>query len=276
VNDVGLMMAFECRMNWTLISAVNNEAVLKSCLLNSSEAQAASEVILQTGFSSAALAYNDAIRKAKTDVLVFAHQDVYLPEGWAARVEQALTALEQVDPNWAVLGIWGIDASGRGTGDVYCTFSRRHLGGMFEGVREVRCFDEVLLIIRKSSGVRFDEELKGFHFYGTDIALEAARQGKKCYALSAFCIHNTNGYKMLPLEFWKNYFFMRRKWKRVLPIQAPCAKVTFWCWPMIKWNIVRCLHVALNKYHPGKRVPDPGLLYRDMLAKQPDRPAQVA
>ena len=71
-------------MDWTVISVTNNEDVLKSCLLNSPDLAEASEVILQKGYRSAAVAYNSAIDKAKTDLLVFLHQDVYLPRGWAA------------------------------------------------------------------------------------------------------------------------------------------------------------------------------------------------
>ena len=253
-------------MKWTLIAAVNNEAILKSCLLNTPEAQSASEILLQTGYTSAAAAYNDAIRKANTDILVFAHQDVYLPEGWGAALEKALEVLSKQDPDWGVLGVWGLDAAGKGAGDVYCTFAMKRLGGPFEGVSEVRTLDEVMLIVRKSSGLKFDEQMKGYHLYGTDICLQAQQRGMKCYAVSAFCVHNTNGYNLLPLEFWKYYFFIRRKWRAALPIFAPCAKITFGCWPMIKWNIRRRLNIMLKRHKPGKRVADPGQLYRERLS----------
>jgi hypothetical protein len=261
-------------MKWSLISAVNNDGVLKSCLLNSSESQSASETLLQTGFASAAAAYNDAIEKSTTDVLVFAHQDVYLPEGWASKLQDALETVSKQDPEWGVLGVWGLDATGQGVGDVFCTFAMRRLGGAFAGVMEVRTLDEVMLIVRKSSGLRFDEQMKGFHLYATDICLQARKRGMKCYAISAFCVHNTNGYLMLPLEFWKYCLFIRKKWKAELPIFAPCAKITFWCWPMIKWNIIRALNIMLKRLKPGKRLPDPARLYREELA--PERAALPA
>src|SRR4051794_37329697 len=198
-------------MKWTVIAAVNNQEVLRSCLLSSPEISSASEVILQTGFTSAAGAYNAGIEKAKTDLLVFVHQDVYLPEGWVASVEKALEVLSKKDPQWGVLGVWGVKRSGEGVGYLYCAGLMRKLGQAFDDAPEVRSLDEVVLIIRKSSGLRFDESLPGFHMYGTDICLEAKRQGMKCHAISAFCVHNTNGYKMLPVQFWQSYFLMRRK-----------------------------------------------------------------
>ena len=55
-------------MNWSLIAAVNNEAVLRSCLLNSPAAASAAEVILQGGFATAGSAYNFATRRARADL----------------------------------------------------------------------------------------------------------------------------------------------------------------------------------------------------------------
>lgn len=253
-------------MKWSVISATNNEQVLKSCLLSSPEIGSAAEVILQRGFSSAASAYNAGIEKAKTDILVFPHQDVYLPQGWVAAVENAVAAVSTRDRRWAVLGIWGVERSGEGVGNLYCAGLGQRLGEAFAAPKEVRSLDEVLLIVRKSSGIRFDESLPGFHMYGTDICQEANRQGMKSYAISAFCIHNTNGYKLLPWGFWKCYLMMRRKWKSELPITTSCAKITRGCWPMFQWNFKQAVNILLKRHKPGKRVADPGRLYRENLA----------
>lgn len=254
-------------MNFTVISAVNNEEVLQSCLLSSPCLASASGVLLKRGYKSAALAYNAAIDEAKTDVLVFVHQDVFLPAGWDQRLDQALAQLTVQDPDWAVAGVWGVHESGSRSGHLFCVGLGQELGAVFAGGREVRTLDEVLLIVRQSSGVRFDSALPGYHFYGTDICLEAQRLKKKCYAISAFCLHNTNGYKMLPWQFWKSYLLMRRKWKAVLPVPSPCAKITWGCWPMIRWNLARVKNLVLNQHHPGKRVPQPAQLYRQIFIK---------
>ena len=127
--------------------------------------------------------------------------------------------------------------------------------------------DEVVLILRKSSGLRFDPHLAGFHMYGADICLEARRQGRKCYAIAAFCVHNTNQYGMLPFQFWRAYLAMRRKWKAELPIRTTCTEITRWCWPMIRWNVVRAINLATGRDKPpAKRVSDPAPLYRELVA----------
>jgi len=255
-------------MNWALISAVNNEEVAKSCLLSSPGIQTASEVLLQRGFVSAAAAYNSAIDKANNDLLAFVHQDVYLPEGWLTKVQNAVDVVSKTDSDWGVLGCWGIRPSGDRAGFVYDGAWRKVLGQFFDGGLEVDTLDEVVLIFRKSIGLRFDPRLAGFHMYGTDICLEARRGGKKCYAIAAFCIHNTNQYGMLPLEFWQAYLAMRRKWKAQLPIRTTCTEITRWCWPVLKWNVVRAINLATGRDKtPAKRVADPAPIYRELVAR---------
>ncbi len=250
-------------MNWALVSAVNNNQVLNTSLLNSPDVQSASEVLLQRGYSSAGVAYNAAIEQSKSELIVFAHQDVFFPEGWIASVRKALQLLSKTDPEWGVLGVWGIKPSGHRSGHLYCTGLMKLLGNSFEGVEEIRSLDEVVLIVRRSSGLRFDERLPGFHMYGTDICLKAQRRGMKCYAISAFCIHNTNGYNMLPLQFWTNYLFMRNKWRSELPVITSCTEITFWCLPVITWNIVQAANILFRRHRPGKRVENPSLLSRE-------------
>jgi len=253
-------------MNWSAISAVNNEEVLQNCLLKSPCIHGAAELILQRGFTSSAAAYNSGIDKATTDLLVFAHQDVYLPEAWFSAVENAVEIISKTDPTWGVLGLWGIRPSGEGAGFVYDGYGRSVLGTHFQGGLEVQSLDELVLITRKSSRLRFDERLGGFHMYGPDICLEAKRRGMKSYAISAFCLHNTNEYWMLPLGFWRSYLAMRRKWKAHLPIRTACTEITRWCYPMIRWNVTRAINLATGRDKPPvKRVKDPSELYRDLV-----------
>ena len=258
-------------MNFTVVSAVNDDAVLQSCLLSSPCLGAAAAVLLKRGYSSAARAYNSAIDEAKTDILVFVHQDVFLPEGWDRRLQESLRQLGERDPDWAVAGAWGVHPSGQRSGHLFCVGLGQVLGSDFAAGNQVRTLDEVLLILRKSSGVRFDEALGGYHFYGTDLCQEAERLGKKCYAISAFCIHNTNGYALLPWNFWKTYLWLRRKWKRRLPIETPCTKITLGCWPMLHWNLGKWKNILLGRDHPGKRVADPTKLYEELVANVPAR-----
>ena len=252
-------------MDWTLVSAVNNDGVLRSCLLKSPDVRSASEIIFQRGYASAASAYNRALEKAKADLVIFAHQDVYFPDGWLDSLRRTLDLLSHTDPYWGVLGVWGGVRKGRLPGYMYWTGVNGIAGKPFSGLREVRSLDEVVLILRKSSGLRFDERLSGYHCYGTDICLESNRQGRKCYVFPGFCVHNTNVYGMLPADFWKGYLFLRNKWKSELPLHAPCIDVTWSCWPILRWNLVRAINIFLRRHKSGKRVSDPAALYHDLF-----------
>jgi len=91
---------------------------------------------------------------------------------------------------------------------------------------EVQTLDEIVLVLRKSSGLRFDEGLPHFHFYGVDICLRAAARGMKSYAISAFCIHNTYQNFNLPGEFYECCEHIRKVWKNSLPIQTTCITIS--------------------------------------------------
>ncbi len=253
-------------MNWSVISAVNDEQVLNSCLLQSPDLKSASEVILQSGFASAADAYNSGILKSSGDIVAFIHQDVYLPEGWLYRVERAIEAIEAQDPAWGVLGVWGATKNEGMAGYLHWTGMEGAAGQRFEGGIEVETLDEVVLLIRRSSSLCFDESLRGFHMYGADICLEAGRRGMKSYAISAFCIHNTNGYKMLPLDFWKAYLFIRKKWKPRLPVKTTCTQITNYCWPVLEWNFKNMVILALGRKKVPRRNLDPALLYKSLFS----------
>lgn len=252
-------------MEWTIICATNNEEILRNCLLSSPDIGGASEVILQTGYASAATAYNEGFRKARTDLVVFVHQDVYLPAGWVDSLRRTVETLATDDPQWGVLGIWGGVDPGDPPGFMYWTGVDGTAGKPFHGVREVRTLDEVVIITRKSSGLQFDERLTGFHMYGTDICLEARRRGYKSYIFAGFCVHNTNEYNMLPWAFWKSCLFIRRKWKSELPINTPCVDITWFCWPMIRWNLVRAANIILRRHRPLKRAANPVAVYKALL-----------
>jgi hypothetical protein len=241
--------------------------VLNSCLLNSPDLKSTAAIKLQRGYTSAAEALNSAIDQSETDLLIIVHQDVYLPAGWIKTVEAAIKDLTKNNTDWGVLGVWGGGVKqGNLFGYMYWTGVKGVAGKPFDGLIEASTLDEVVLILRKSSGLRFDPMIPGFHMYGTDICLEAGRRGMKCYAISAFCIHNTNQYGMLPWQYWNAYFKMRTKWKSYLPISSPCIDITYWCWPMVRWNLVRAINLLTGRDKlPAKRVEDPVKLYHEMV-----------
>ncbi len=247
--------------NWTLVAAVNDEGVLRSSLLKSPDIDARCQVVLRSGYENAGRAYNAGLSEAANEIVVLAHQDVYLPPGWAARAQEGLARL---DEKWAVAGVVGVAKSGSVAGHIYSAGLARTVGTPFDRPVECGSLDEMVLILRLSSGLRFDERLPGFHLYGTDVCLGAAEKGLKSYVIPAFCIHNSNRVVRLPAAFWRAYLYMRRKWRRQLPVRTLCTTITSGCGPMA-WSVIR--GVVTSNGRGGKRCADPERLCRELVAE---------
>jgi hypothetical protein len=214
-------------MKITFVVAVNDRSVFEGNFLRSDCVHSAQdcEIIVQEGFSSAAEAYNAALDRASHDLVVFCHQDLFLPESWIFDLQAAVEYLEVHDPSWGVLGAYGETLNDNGRGYIYSS-GRSVLGRPFAYPLEVQTLDEIVLIVRRSSGLRFDSTLPYFHLYGADICLRAAQRGMKSYAIPAFCVHNTNQALVLPREFYRCYRHVKRTWKNYLPVQTTCIRIT--------------------------------------------------
>jgi hypothetical protein len=250
----------------TFIVAANNREILERNLLMSSCLRAPHnhEILVQEGFSSAAEAYNDGLGRSNNELLIFVHQDVFLPEGWISKLNAALRYLEETDPNWGVLGCWGVTKNRHYRGHVYSS-GWGILGTEFECPEPVQTLDEIVLIFRNSSGLFFDRYLPHFHFYGTDICMRAAKRGMKSYAMSAFCIHNTSQILRLPKEFYLCYSHIRRVWKHDLPIQTTCIRISKSNAEIYRRRLEDyCRHHLRFKSSPAPRATDPMLVLNEL------------
>lgn len=244
---------------YTFVVAANDRGILNKNLLASRclGKDSPHEFLIFEGYSSAACAYNRGLDQSKNEVVVFVHQDVYLPHEWLPSVEMALREIERSDPDWGVVGCWGVRHDRAKFGHLY-TPGDGIAGAPFDQPERVRTLDEVVLILRKSSGLKYDEGLAGFHFYGADICLAAARAGKQSYAVSAFCVHNSRQYFDYPSDFYESYRYIKKKWKHCLPIQTSCICVSRYDWDLKKRAIRRALFKATGRpLGRGSRLEDP-------------------
>lgn len=252
------------KRKFTFVAAVNDRAVLQDNLLASPclRAAHAHEILIQEGYRSAGNAYNEAIAKSQNDFLIFLHQDIILPEQWIYQLENSLDLLESEDPYWGVLGCYGKTQYDGGRGYVYQA-GPGIIGEPFDRPEKVQTLDEIVLILRKSSGLRFDESLPNYHLYGTDICLRAEQLGKKSYAIPAFCIHNSNQGFVLPKEFYDCYWHVRRTWKAQLPVQASCIRITKWNTAMYRRRLHEIYFHYRRPVREGLRAHDVGQLVQE-------------
>ena len=256
--------------NWSLIAAVNNDEILNNTLLHSPAIDGRCEIIIKRGYDNIGEAYNDGRAEAKNEIMVFAHQDVYLPEKWLYNLSQALDRLSVIDPNWGVLGVFGLDKSQEPMGFVYSNGFKEILGHQFQGAIETLSFDELLLVIRRSSELTFDDQLPGFHLYGTDICLKAESQGMKNYIIPAFCIHNSQAINSLPLNFWKCYFYMKKKWFAKLPLKTTCTVISSKWTHIIKAMVKTFIYELIKDTDKNYKINNPEEIYNTLKQRNPE------
>lgn len=213
--------------NFTIAVAVNNAEVLRRNLYSSPGILhgGGHQLVIKENYPSASLAYNSAMDDAANDLIIFVHQDVYLPKTWFSDLRRCLSSLEEQRIEWGVLGCFGSrKGAAGGLGRVYTTGLGLH-GKPIVQAEPVETLDEIILIVRKSSELRFDPGLPHFHMYGADICLTARDKGMQSYAIPAFCIHNTNQLLHLPSHFYDCYRHIKKKWEKYLPIYTSCMTI---------------------------------------------------
>lgn len=123
--------------------------------------------------------------------------------------------------------------------------------------------DEIVIVLRRKSGVRFDPALPGFHLYGTDIVQSALIQGFKTYVFDGPVVHNSLPRIKLGLSYVKAYRYMQRKWRSQLPIYTTVLTVTRSGWPLIRYWFREKRQYVLRWFGPRqarKRHDNPALI----------------
>ncbi|MBP9184554.1 MAG: hypothetical protein KBF78_15565 [Fuscovulum sp.] len=208
-----------------LACASHSDAILQANLARS-PCLAALSLHVERNAPSAAAAYNRALDALDAEVVVFAHHDVYLPRGWDRVLAARLEEVARVDPDWALFGSFGVGLDAAHIGPVWSSSLGQIVGRVPTAPVQVQSYDELLIVLRRSSGLRFDETLGGWHFYGTDIVAEARARGLRAWAGALPCIHNDRFHEALGLEFRAAYRAMQSKWRASLPLRSPITKIS--------------------------------------------------
>lgn len=245
-----------------LAAAVNSVSVLENCLRRSPDvAEGRLKIRTYQGFASAGLAYNAALMESEADILILAHQDVYLPEGFLNRIDRELEALTRIDPDWQIAGLIGLDDSGTLVGHTWCTGNAELLGEPVPRPTPVTTLDELMLIVRRASGFQFDPDLPGFHLYAADAIETARAAGARSYVITAPVVHHSRPVVTLDAGYRKAYGYMQRKWRKVLPLPnlvCPIEHSSLGLWE--KYVRIRIKHRGRSR--PPEPTDNPALLAR--------------
>lgn len=244
-------------MSAVLICAANRQDTLRENLLRSPIPRAEVDLHLEHDPPSSAVAYNRGLAATDGDIVLFVHQDVYLPAGFWARLRAGVETLAKRDQCWGVLSCIGRRADGSLAGRVWSSGLAQRLGSALDAPVEATAVDELLLVIRRDSGLRFDKNLPGFHCYAADLVATAAEQGMKTYVADMPVVHNSQPVRRLDDGYITAYRYMQRKWRHRLPLDTLIAPITRWGLPLYRVRL-RLLKKRLFMSHTfGRRQPDP-------------------
>jgi hypothetical protein len=215
----------------------NNERTLERDLLRSPEIIAGSvPVTVIREALAASAAYHDAISTADSDILIFAHQDIYFPEGWFTSLQSVCDMLSLIDPNWAVAGLFGVGTDGQLAGHLWDSALGRVCGSAFDAPKIATSLDEVVLI--------------------TDVVLCAQEAGMRSYIIDLPVIHNAKPVVRLDRHYVAAYRFMVHKWRPLLPWPTVIVVLTrnplrlFFCALRIRYKALfraSTLHPTLDR-----------------------------
>jgi len=218
--------------------------------LKASPDLATTELIELRSQPSASIAYNAGARSANSDVLVFAHQDVYLPVGWIDRLLSAIERLDKEVSNWGVLGLYGVRPDWSRIGRCWSSGLSRELGAEFNDFPSIVSADELLLVLNAEHDLNFDPSLPGFHLYGTDIVQTALKQSIGAFAIHNPVVHNSVPVRSLSGPYTVAYRYLQKKWRAQLPI--PTCIV-----PLTRTGLPLWTYRALSPLQEAGRIPKP-------------------
>lgn len=222
--------------DFSIAAAVNDRQILAGCLERSPDVvSGALNLKTYEGYASASAALNAGLDGCAAEIIILAHQDVYLPRGWLASLISRIDELERDHPNWAVLGLYGRKPLGDEVGLVWSSGLGRLVGQGGFGVAEAVTLDELVLIVRRASGLRFDEDIPGFHLYGTDIVMQGRAQNLPSFVIEAPAIHNSRPVRTLTGAYARAYRYMQRKWRKSLPLKNLSTDVVWH--PLLLWRV---------------------------------------
>lgn len=208
----------------TIGACTNDPVVLREnllaspCLLGGRH-----ETLMVEGAASAAEGLNAVIAQAQHELVVLAHQDVYLPRWWIARLwQQYEKACLATGDKVGVMGVYGVLGTPHGILRSGRVCDRDFLLDEPAPLpARAGSLDELVLVVPRNTPLRFDPAL-GFHLYGTDICLSAEKLGLQGMIIDAPCYHNSKQGNELPAAFGQSKAVLREKWAGRLPIATPC------------------------------------------------------
>lgn len=135
-----------------------------------------------------------ALPRCRGRYILYVHDDVELEMQGAPELSAMLEALTLRDPKWMVAGNCGYPPRGGTFARMHCHV--RSAGWLLDSHHlpaRVESLDENFLVLRSDLIVLPSVDLEGFHFFGTDLCLQAELQGGTAYVIPFMLSHHGGG-----------------------------------------------------------------------------------
>lgn len=123
---------------------------------------------------------NEVLLQAKGKYVILIHQDMKAVDNREI-LESRIKELDELDPNWALLGTAG--ASGPGKFTLLGTDIHGHTIRVGSFPTKVTALDEVFILCKSEARLSFSHDVTGFHYYGLDITTIADILGYTSYVV---------------------------------------------------------------------------------------------
>jgi hypothetical protein len=142
-------------------------------------------------FLDAFKAIQDFSARSTKKYLLVVHQDVIFNQSRKVLIS-AINKTKCGDPSAAVFGVAGTSFRRfQGSGHFFQGNVEKCWGFRDGGL--VQALDECFLIVENGLGINISPDLRGFHFYGADLCLNARRLGYNSYVIDFSLTHLSTG-----------------------------------------------------------------------------------
>lgn len=177
---------------------------------------------------------NSVISETYEPYIIFCHQDILVNKNHGYKHLMAmLEQLSKIDSDWALAGNAGVNQQYEFVAIISDSVSPNWQG---ELPQKVHSLDENFFVIKTSLNLNTSTDLSGFHFYATDLCLNAILDGKSCYVIDFHVTHLSSGnyseafFKARDefYNYWSNKFYFTY-------VMTPCTSMM----PMSRFNLLR-------------------------------------
>ncbi len=137
-------------------------------------------------------AISSFIKRSKGEYLIITHDDIRFDTLDSNKLLEQINIILSVDCRAAVFGVAGISKTNHlpvghfknKDGNIRWTWGKGS---------EVESLDECFLLVRNGLGINVSSTLKGFHFYGTDLCINAEKLGYSSHVIDFPITHLSSG-----------------------------------------------------------------------------------